>query len=56
MISLLVFNLLPCRKAVEEENSDPGSAGGREAMSDPGGAVETLSGQTLLPLEIQQLV
>lgn len=53
MISALV---LMCRKAVEEKDGGPGSAGRRETLSLPDGAVEALSGQALLPLEIRQLV
>ena len=50
------FYLLFRRQAVEEADGDPGSPGRRAALSGPDGAVETLSGEALLQLEIQRLV
>lgn len=41
---------------MEEADSDPGPSRGREAVSDPDGAMEALPGEALLQLEIQQLV
>lgn len=50
------FYILFSRQAVEETDSDPGSPGWWKAVSIPDGAVETLSGETMLQLEIQRLV